>query len=134
MERVGDRGTIRVTTRILPAADWSRLDATDAGIPWRHLDPHRNHVLVTERDGQITGCVVLMNVLHAEFLWIAPAYRGRVSVFRRLRAAMFAYARRWRYPTVLMAALTKSMSGIVAGLGADRLPGEHYVLNLKEVA
>lgn len=124
-----------MTTRLLPAADWCRLDTVpEAGIPWRAMDPHRNHVLVTEQDGQITGTLVLMQALHAECLWIAPAYRGRVSVFRRLRHAMLAYARAWRYPTVLMASMSKQMAAILAGLGADRLPGDHYVLTLKEVA
>ena len=36
--------------------------------------------------------------------------------------------------TVLMAALSREMNGICCGLGADRLPGDHYVLTLKEVA
>ena len=123
-----------MTTRILPPEEWSRLEAIPAGIPWRDLDPRRNHVLVTEHDGMIAGCVVLMEAIHAEFLWIAPAHRGRVSVARRLRATVLDSARTWGYPTVLMAAMTKQMAGILAGLGADRLLGDHYVLNLKEVA
>lgn len=124
-----------MTTRILPPAEWSRLDTVPlAGIPWRDLDRHKHHVLVTEHDGHITGCLLLIQALHAECLWIAPAYRTRVSVLRRLRTALFAYARTWRYPTVLMGCLSKQMAAILAGLGADRLPGDHYVLNLKEVA
>ena len=122
-----------MTTRLLPASEWWRLPA-DAEIPWQGLNPQLHHIVVTERGGLITGCVVLMQALHAEFLWIAPAYRGRVSVGRRLLAAVRGYTRRWRFPTVLMAACSKQMAGILAGLGADRLPGDHYVLTIKEGA
>ena len=118
-------------TRLLPAAEWWRLPP-GTEIPWRELDPQHHHIVVTERGGLIVGCVVLMHTIHAEFLWIAPAYRGRVSVGRRLRAAVVGYARRWRFPTVWMSALGPPMSGMLAGLGADRLPGEQYVLRVKE--
>lgn len=118
-------------TRLLPAAEWCRLPGETA-IPWRALDPRLHHVVVVERDGLIAGCVVLMQALHAEFLWVAPAYRTRVSVGRRLRAAVVGYARRWRFPTVLMGCGTTEMHAILAGLGADRLPGDHYVWNMEE--
>ena len=120
-----------MTTRVLPPEEW-HLVPVDAEMP-AGMDPARNQIVVTERDGVMTGCLVLMQVLHAECLWIAPAYRGRVSVFRRLREALYRYARDKRYPTVLMSALGAPMSEIVTGLGADRLPGDHYVLTLREV-
>lgn len=120
-----------MTCRVLPPALWHRLPA-ETEIPWDRLDPARNQVLVTEHDGAITGCVVLMQVAHAEFLWIAPGYRGRVSVGRRLLERVQREARRLSAPTLVMAALSKTMNGILCGLGAERLPGDHYVLPLQE--
>lgn len=121
-----------MTTRLLPADEWHRLPV-DAEIPLT-LDPARNAIVVTEQDGAITGCVVLMTVLHAEFLWVAPAYRGRVSVIRRLRDRIAADASAMGAPTVLIAALSRTMNAIACGLGAVRLPGDHYVWTMKEQA
>lgn len=107
---------------------------TDAEVPWRQLNPSLHAILVTEQGDAVTGCVVLLPAWHAEFLWIAPAYRGRVSVARRLRDRVLAEVRRRQAPTLLMSAVSKEMNGILIGMGAERLPGDHYVLNLSQEA
>lgn len=121
-----------MTTRILPVAEWARLEVTEARDAWEHLDPDRNRVIVAEHDGAIVGCVILMQAVHAEFFWIAEAHRGRVSVFRRIRERMVAEARAWRAPVVLASAVSDQMRCILGKLGAQSLPGDHYVLNLQE--
>lgn len=121
-----------MTTRVLPPDEWPRLIVTDAWEAWPHLDPARNTVVVTEHEGAIVGCVILMQAVHAEFLWIAPEHRGKTSVFRRLRDGMLSTARALGTPTVWMAAMSTQMHGIVCGLGAERVPGAHFLLNLKE--
>lgn len=120
------------TTRILPAAEWSSLAETTLADSWPQLDPAKHHVLVVEQDGVVCGCLALLQSVHAEFLWIAPAHRGKASVGRRLRGAMLDLVRRWGFPTVLMASMDARMRGIVLGLGAIQLPGDHYVLKVKE--
>jgi hypothetical protein len=122
-----------MTTRVLPPAEWPCLQGTELAEVWPHLDPARTSILVAEQGETIVGHVVLMQAAHAEFFWIAPAYRGKVSVFRRLRDALVGEARAQQVPTILMSALSKHMNGIIAGLGADRLTGDHYVWNLKEI-
>jgi hypothetical protein len=121
------------STRILPVDEWPRLAGTSVGQVWPYLRPMRNTVVVVEHDGEIVGSLVLMQTLHAEFLEIAPDYRGHVAVARKLRAGMTAEAERLGYPTVLASAISDEMRGILAGLGASQLPGDHYVLSVKGV-
>lgn len=118
-------------TRVLPPAEWPQLAATPLADVWPYLDPMRTRIIVSERGGRIVGHLVLMLALHAEFLWVSPELRAKVSVIRRLREQMFIEARTWRAPTILMAALCHRMRRILTRLGARRLPGTHYVLWLK---
>lgn len=119
-----------MTTRLLPVEDWARL--ADSDVPVAQLNPATTRILVAEQDGAIVGRVVLLQAWHAEFFEVAPAYRGRVSVIRALRRRLLEEAHTLQAPTLLMAALSKTMNGILCWLGADRLPGDHYVLTIKE--
>lgn len=118
-----------MTTRVLPPTEWWMLP-DETQVPWERLDPSRTQIHVTERDGAITGCVVLMQAWHAEFLWVHPAFRGRTSVIRRLRDALVTAAESMKLPTVWMSAMSRTMTGILCGLGAERVPGEHYLLTM----
>ena len=118
-----------MTARLLPPEQWDQLADTSSAELWPHLDPLRNRVLVVEeRGGLIIGVLVLMQVEHAECLWIAPEHRGKSVVFRELRAGLIREA---LGPTVLAAADSDEMRGILPKLGAVPLPGEHYVLPLR---
>lgn len=119
-----------MSTRILPPVEWHRLEQTDAREAWGFLDPERNRVIVDERDGLIVGCVILMTTEHAEFLWVKDGYRGHGTVLRRLRDRLMAEA---HGPTVLVSAVSHQMRCILHKLGAQPLPGAHYVLTLKEM-
>jgi ribosomal protein S18 acetylase RimI-like enzyme len=119
-------------TRILPHDEWQRIAWTEAAPAWASLDPARNTVIVTEDDGVIVGCVVLMQTLHAEFLWIAPEHRGRTAVARRLLSRLVTEAKAWGARTVLGSAMSFQMQDILGRLGRQ-LPGEHYVMNLQEM-
>src|SRR5258708_3987314 len=95
-----------MTTRILPATEWGRLIGTEAEVIWPHLVPERTTIVVVERDGQIVGCHVLSWLLHAECLWIAPQFRGRPSVARRLWLAVQHVARDyWHVPSFVTGAV-----------------------------
>jgi hypothetical protein len=121
-----------MTTRILPPEEWTRLASTNASEAWACLDPQRNSVLVVEAEGEIIGSVILMQAVHAEFLWIDPKHRKRASVLRRLRRRLLLEVA--GIPTVLAAAIGVEMRTLLEKLGGHRLPGDHYVLNVQEMS
>ncbi len=117
-----------MTTRILPVEEWSRLAHTEACDVHPFLDPDRSSVVVVEQDGAIVGCHILINVVHAECLWIDPAFRGKTSVARRLWAAVQAQARELGARTIATAACDDQVRELLAHVGATKLPGDHYVI------
>lgn len=121
-----------MTTRILPPAEWHRLAGTEAETVWPQLNPERTSIVVVERDGFIVGCHVLSWLLHAECLWIAPQFRGRPSVARRLWTAVQQTARdHWGVPSVITAACDDRVRRLLAHVGAVELKGQHYVVPVK---
>jgi len=119
-----------MTSRILPSEEWPRLAGTEAESVWPHFDPARVQVLVVEQDGAIVGTWVLMNVLHAECLWIAPSHRGLASVARRLWTLMQRTARTLGVPAVATAALSDDVRGLLEHVGATKVPGDHYAMRI----
>lgn len=119
-----------MTSRVLPPEEWPRLEGTEAGAVWRHFDPTRVTVLIVEQGDAIVGCWVLMNVLHAECLWIAPEHRGRTAVARRLWTAMQRTARAAGVPAVATAALTDDVRRLLDHVGATKVPGDHYAMRI----
>lgn len=120
-----------MTSRILPPEEWSKLEGTEAGPLWPHLDPSRTTVLVVEDGGVIVGTWLLLNVVHAECLWIAPAYRGRTSVARRLWTGMRRAAQAMKVPVVATAALTDDVRALLDHVGATKVPGDHYAMRVQ---
>jgi len=82
-----------LTDRVLPPSEWSRLSGMDLSTVVDRLDPESTTIVVVEDGDQIIGCWALVTMLHAEGVWIDPAYRGRVSVARRLWRGMRACVR-----------------------------------------
>ena len=119
-----------MVTRILPPDEWPRLMGTEAQALWPHLDAGRSTILVVEDEGEIIGTWALMNVLHAECLWIAPAHRGKSSVARRLWTALVKTAKERSAPTVATSALTDDVKALLAHVGAVKLDGDHYVMRM----
>lgn len=119
-----------MTSRILPPKEWPKLEGTEAGAIWPHLDPARSQVLVVEADGAIVGTWVLMSVVHAECLWIADAHRGKASVARRLWTAMRRTAREMGVPIVATAALSDDVRTLLEHVGATKVPGDHYAMRV----
>ena len=120
-----------MTTRILPPAEWTRLRTTEAAEVWPYFDPRHTQVIVVEDDGgEIVGTWTLLTVVHAECLWIAPAYRSKASVARRLWQALRGVARQARLETIATAAQTDEVRALLAHVGATKLPGDHYVMRL----
>jgi N-acetylglutamate synthase-like GNAT family acetyltransferase len=119
-----------VTTRLLPPEEWARLAGTELETVWPHLHAASAQIVVVEQDGQIVGCWALMRVVHVEGVWIAPAYRGKASVAKRLLQGMRRAAAQWGAKTVATAALTDDVRRLVAHLGGVALPGEHFVMSV----
>lgn len=117
-----------MTTRLLPPEEWPRLVGTEAEHLWPHLNPQTARIVVVERDGVIVGCHVLMTVLHAECLWIAPAYRGAASVGRRLWTAVQEEARRDGVAAVMTQADSDPVRRLIARAGGVRVTGDPYMV------
>jgi len=120
-----------MTSRILPFAEWHKLDGTEVAEARSSLDPARTAILVVEDGETIVGCHVLMWILHAECLWIHPDHRGKASVGRRLWAAVQRTARAAGVPSLWTAACDDRVRGLLAHVGATELPGAHFVLPVK---
>jgi ribosomal protein S18 acetylase RimI-like enzyme len=119
-----------MTTRILPPEEWGKLDGTELAAWAPQMDPTRATVVVVEDEaGTVIGCWALVQVLHAEGVWVAPSHRGRASVARRLVRATLEAARQRGVRAVATAAVTPDVERLLTRhLGATELPGKQYVL------
>lgn len=119
-----------MTERVLPYAEWYRLIGTEAEAVWPHLDPLKSHVVVLEDGGEIIACHVLMQVLHAECLWVRPDHRT-AATSRALWAATRAEARRLGARSLATAANDDRVKRLLAYVGATKLEGDHYVISVE---
>lgn len=117
-------------TRVLPPEEWPRLAGTEAETVWPLLSPEQAQVLVVEDGATIVGVWVLMRLVHAECVWIAPDHRGRGSVAKRLVRFMRERALAWGAKTVLGHPTDPAVASLIEKLHGRRLPGQPYVLPL----
>lgn len=120
-----------VCTRMLPFAEYPRLDGTELEAVWPHLGPQDAQITVVESEGQIVACWALLRVWHLEGLWIHPEHRQRVVIARRLWLGVRRLAQKLGIARAATAALTDDVRGMLATAGALKLPGDHYVLPLE---
>lgn len=121
-----------MTSRILPQEEWPRLAGTEADTVWMQI-PASACVVVVEDEGELVGCHVLVPVLHAECLWIHPDYRKATSVARRLWAAVKQEATvRFGAVGFQTAAVDDDVRGLLRHVGAVPIPGDHFMVPLKE--
>lgn len=122
-----------MTTRILPAEEWDKLDGELAQVR-NHLDSTRTAVVVVEDGGQVVGCWALFQALHAEGVWIAPGRRGRAGVARHLMRATLQAARQLGSKTIITGARTPEVERLLTKhLGAVPVPGQQFVFATGEV-
>lgn len=117
--------------RVLPKEEWPRLRGTEAETLWPYLNPARASVIVVEDDGIIVGCHVLMYVLHAECLWIAPEHRGKSSVGRRLWRAVQNAVKSVGVDSLVTGACDDTVRGLLAHVGATKIPCDQYVVPIQ---
>jgi hypothetical protein len=115
---------------VLPPAEWPRLKGTELESVWPHLHADRATVLVVECDGHIVATWMLVTIVHAEGLWIAPAFRKRTSVARRLWLAMRRAVRERGVLTIATSAVTDEVRELLDHAGAVKLPGDHYSMRV----
>lgn len=124
-----------MTRRLLPVAEWARLDATEQlKDVWRLLPADRAQVLVVEDDaGQIVGTWAFLPVLHAEGVYVAPQHRQKSAVARHLLAGFQDVARMVHAPTVWTGATDPVIAGLLERhLHATRVPFESWIIPTRE--
>lgn len=115
-----------MTTRELPAAEWGKLVGTELETAAPHLRPGIDQVMVVEDGEQIVATWAVIFSRHLHGLWIAPSHRGKASVARRLLAGMY---RLIGVEPVFTSALSEDVRGLLEHVGAEKLPGDHYVVS-----
>jgi len=116
-----------LTQRELPREEWARLEGLDLGQVREQL-PLDTRILVVEDEGVIVGAWALMSFVHAEGIWIAPAYRKRGSVLLRLLRLLRSCGAAMGVSTVWTGALTPDIGNLIVRLGGQQLPGDHFIL------
>jgi len=117
-----------MTTRVLPPEEYPRLAGTEAeGL----AVPGSAQVLVVEDGDRIAGCWILMPILHVECLYVAPEYRKRASVARRLWIGMKRLVRDAHGSAVMTAAASDEVRDLLAHVNATKVPGDHYVMSFE---
>jgi GNAT superfamily N-acetyltransferase len=74
--------------RVLPPAEWGRLEGLDMAQLAAAGDPGSVLVLVVESEGQIVGTWAFVQMLHLEGIWIHPDHRKKGCVGRALLRQM----------------------------------------------
>jgi len=105
------------------------LHGTELETVWPIL-PEDAEVLVVEDGGEIVGCWSVYSLQHVECVWVAPAHRGKASVFRRLLVGMRTLVHGRGQHTVQTGALDTPEGNVVAAMltkmGAVEVPGRHF--------
>lgn len=117
-----------VTRRILPPDEWHRLTGTELETVWQILPVDRSCVLVVEDGDQIVGCWAFLTVLHAEGVYVAPAYRNRSSVARHLIRGMREIAKANGAETVWTGSTTEQVATFCKSLGGSEPPFTSWVI------
>lgn len=121
-----------MTSRILPPEEWPKLAGTEAEGLWPHLHPARTSVVVIEENERLLACHVLSWLLHAECLWTVPDRRSAVTMRRLWRAVQHEAFTHWGVHAVITNAVDDRVRTLLAYVGAARMPGDAYIVPVKE--
>lgn len=124
-----------MTSRILPFEEWHLLpDSLDPILVG--MRPGVSRVLVVEDQGAIVGHWLLFPVLHAECIYIAPAYRKTGGVARRLLRLLKHGARSLGFDRVWTASDSPDVTALLAHprLGGVPVPALPVILPVGESA
>jgi N-acetylglutamate synthase-like GNAT family acetyltransferase len=116
-----------VTARVLRADEWPRVAHTEIG-PALGVLPPGSQILVVEDGAEVAGCWALLPYYHVEGLWVAPAYRKRGAVLRRLIVGMRRLAQAVGVRAVWTGSVSDEVTGLLQHYGAQPIPGAHYAM------
>lgn len=120
-----------ITSRILPPAEWSTLDGTALDPTYAQLNPETSRIIVVEDAGLIVGCWAVFPVLHCEGVWIHEAYRGKISVVRRLLGRLRQLAELAGMSRMMTGCASDQVRDLLTRLDAERVPFDQFVLNVE---
>lgn len=122
-----------MTARVLPFDEWERLDEELDPI-LMNIQPGTSRVCVVEEDGRIVARWILMPMLHAECIWIAPERRKTPRVGLHLLDLMKRTARSLGFARVVTASISEDVTKLLCHprIGAQVMPGLSFVLPVEE--
>ena len=121
-----------MTARVLDYAEWDRLpEELDPLL--MDLKPGQSRVCVIEDNGEIVARVILMSVLMAECLWVAPE-RRRTRVGLKLLNLMKRTARSLGYQRVRTASISEDVTKLMCNprIRAEAIPALTFVMQVGE--
>lgn len=118
-----------MTTRILPIAEWPRLEGWEVGDVLVGRTADECKVLVVEDGEDIVGCWALVGLPHVEGIEVSPAHQGSGAVLRRLLSGMRHLLSEQGIQTVLTAAAEPDVAGLLEKFGAQKIPATFYALS-----
>lgn len=124
-----------MTARVLPLEEWPRLSTTESfGLTmgdgrqfWQHLPSDGSvQVFVVEDGGEIVGTWSLLQMWHAECLFVAESHRGRSAVGKALLSLMQASIAQKALQGVCTGAQSGAVEMMLQKVGAMPLPYVPY--------
>lgn len=117
--------------RVLEYEEWHRIDASLDPI-LVELRPGTSRICVVEDEGEIVARWILMPILHAECIWIAPHKRKTGRVGAKLLRLMKSTARALGFSVVMTASDSEEVTKLLAHVGATPVPCLPFVMSVKE--
>ena len=114
-----------MTTRLLPPAEWGKLDGTLMASVWRTFIPDFTEVIVVERDGEIVGSVALLTTLHAECLENTGGAGVMRALWSAVRARVQAAGGRAFWGAATAAPMRRTLQR-----HAEPIPGDHFLMRI----
>lgn len=121
-----------MTRRILPREDWDRLVGWDLAQLAAHLPPDACVLVVEDEHGEIIAVTSAFSMVHLEGTQIAAAHQGKAAAARRLLEGIAHLGKRMGVRRMVTASINEPVAAFLERMGAERLPGEHWVLPMRE--
>ncbi len=115
-------------TRVLPAAEWSKIAHLDVATWLQYVAPNDVQIVVAEDGDRVVGVWGVFRVVHLEGVWVDPAYRRSPRVVEGLKTAALEIARRWA-PWALTGSANSAVRRLITRhLRGARIPMETYAI------
>lgn len=119
-----------MTARVLPIAEWERLNGTELETVYPIVPPGMADFLVVEAGDQVVGTWGLLMLPHLEGLWVHPDHRRGTVVQRALLRGMRTVAAARGFDRAITTAVTDDVTQLITKAHGTPLPGAHFVLKV----